>query len=310
MGFLRTHRGGVCFVLGTTLCLSTHVAHAIEFRQLTFLTPDYDNGVGTPDWSPDGSQLAATSWNVDSDYPYELHQLVYFVDVSSGSWIEFPSNRSWYHPLNSEPSWSPAGDRIVFTAESARLWLGDVAQSVLTPLVNDGTDPAWSPDGAWIAYVAQGAIWIIPAAGGTPTPLTGGRSPAWSRDGNWIAYSSPHNGTWDVWIVPSHGGDARRITDGAGNDFHPTWSPDGDLIAFASDRSGNLDLWAVRVSSGSVSQITNHPGADSDPAWSPDGSQIAFTSDRSGVANIWVASDLRTVSVEPTTWSGLKQMYR
>jgi Tol biopolymer transport system component len=46
------------------------------------------------------------------------------------------------------------------------------------------------------------------------------------------------------------------------------------------------------------------------PAWSPDGEQIASVSTRSGYPNIWIASDLRTIAVESTTWSRVKRLFR
>ena len=51
--------------------------------------------------------------------------------------------------------------------------------------------PAISPDGRTIAFEYKGDIWIVPAAGGTATPLTIGEAydfaPVWSHDGRQIA---------------------------------------------------------------------------------------------------------------------------
>lgn len=44
--------------------------------------------------------------------------------------------------------------------------------------------PAWSPDGAMIAYIRLGAIWVVPAAGGSPQRLAavpGIRAFAWTN---------------------------------------------------------------------------------------------------------------------------------
>ena len=100
---------------------------------------------------------------------------------------------------------------------------------------------AYSPDSATIAYSSDrsGALEIYVeglAEGSVPTSLTRGTGhqaiqPAWSPDGRLIAYAElAGNG---IWIVPSRGGTARKITEfGA----HPTWAPDGRRIAFQSRR--------------------------------------------------------------------------
>jgi Tol biopolymer transport system component len=215
--------------------------------------------------------------------------------------------------LADQPAWSPSGDRTVYNWASS-LWIGSVAAWEVNSVVgNYGRKPAWSPDAARIAYGDErGGISIVALSGGAPILLTTGPDtrPAWSPDGRWIVFSSRRSGARNLWIVAAAGGEPRALTADAVKDDDPSWSPDGRFIAFASDRSGNDDIWVVRVESGALSQVTTDPAADGDPAWSPDGTQIAFTSMRSGYSNIWIASDLRTIAVEPATWSRLKQIYR
>ncbi len=302
---------GACLAIGSVF-LPTLEASAIDLRQITFT--GNDNGVGAPDWSSNASRLAITYWSVDSTFPYQAYQWIAILGADGTGWLELPNQYlpgTWHGPLNSDPSWSPGGERIVFSGGDG-LWIGGVAESLLTSIIVGGGEPAWSPDGSSIAYTGLGGIWIVPAAGGNAAPLTSGpdRSPAWSRDGMWIAFSSMRDGRWDLWIVSAQGGEPRRITDDAAMDTHPSWSPDGKLLVFSSDRSGNADLWTVRVSNGALSQVTTDPGTDLEPAWSPDGTRIAFTSDRAGSVNIWLASDLRTVNVAHTTWSEVKQIFR
>lgn len=289
-------------------------AGAVTFEQFTFATSDHDNGIGMPAWSPDGRALAVTSWTVDDFFPYEAHVWIWLLGVDGSAGFDFPNQHlpgTWHGPMNLDPSWSPAGNRIVFSGFGG-LWIGGVAESLLVSLEVPGREPVWSPDGTRIAYTNWPGIWIVPAAGGSAAPLTAGpdQTPAWSPDGNWIAFSSTRDGQSDLWIVAATGGELRRITDDPAVDTHPSWSPDGELIVFSSDRSGNPDIWVVRPSNGALSQVTDDPAYDGEPAWSPDGTRIAFTSDRSGCQNIWLASDLRTVRVDSMTWSGLKSLYR
>jgi tricorn protease len=46
----------------------------------------------------------------------------------------------------------------------------------------------------------------------------------------------------DLWIVGRDGGDARRLTAGAGLETDPVFSPDGSQIAFTGEYEGNFDV--------------------------------------------------------------------
>lgn len=107
-----------------------------------------------------------------------------------------------------------------------------------------------------------------------------------SPDGQWLAIDL--QGT--LWVVPSKGGEARRITDYY-NDAHlPVWSPDGKRLAYYAYRDGDYDLWTVHPDGSDARQLTHGEDDDRDPAWSPDGQSVAFASDRAGSYDIWVVN--------------------
>src|SRR5262249_16649900 len=60
-----------------------------------------------------------------------------------------------------------------------------------------GIEPRISPDGSTIAFSYQGALWLVPRAGGTMTRLTVGPGfdiePAWSPDAKKIAFVNSPN---------------------------------------------------------------------------------------------------------------------
>ena len=76
--------------------------------------------------------------------------------------------------------------------------------------------PAISPDGQTIAFSYKGDIYAVPAAGGNAIPLTLGESyefaPVWSHDGKSVAFASDRYGNFDVFVMPSNGGEATRLT--------------------------------------------------------------------------------------------------
>ena len=75
----------------------------------------------------------------------------------------------------------------------------------------------------------------------------------------------------DLWTVPREGGDARRLTTGAGVETNPVYSPDGAMLAFTGEYDGNVDVYTVPASGGVPKRLTWHPAADAVLGWSPDG---------------------------------------
>jgi tricorn protease len=84
----------------------------------------------------------------------------------------------------------------------------------------------------------------------------------------------------DLWIVPREGGEARRLTAGAGVETDPRFSPDGTQIAFTGEYDGNVDVYVVPASGGVPRRLTYHPDQDVAVGWTPDGSRVLFRSTR------------------------------
>ena len=85
----------------------------------------------------------------------------------------------------------------------------------------------------------------------------------------------------DLWVVDRAGGEARRLTTGAGLETHPVFSPDGTRVAFAGEYDGNLDVYVVPTEGGVPRRLTHHPDPDLPVAWTPDGKSVLFRSTRS-----------------------------
>src|SRR5262245_50528669 len=84
----------------------------------------------------------------------------------------------------------------------------------------------------------------------------------------------------DLWIVPREGGDARRLTNGAGEETNPVFSPDGTKVAFTGQYDGNVDVYVVPATGGVPKRLTYHPGADQAVGWTGDGKRVLFSSGR------------------------------
>jgi tricorn protease len=105
------------------------------------------------------------------------------------------------------------------------------------------------------------------------------RHPAPSPDGTRIAFS------WqgDLWLVPSTGGEARRITAHPADERRPVWSQDGTQLAFASDRHGSYDVFVMPVDgSAPPSRLTYASLTDVPTDFTKDGTAVLFHSRRAG----------------------------
>ncbi|MGH9766709.1 MAG: prolyl oligopeptidase family serine peptidase [Blastocatellia bacterium] len=88
-----------------------------------------------------------------------------------------------------------------------------------------------------------------------------------------------------LWIVPTAGGESKRLTAGDASESTPRWSPDGKLIAFYSNRDKRDGLWIVPAEGGEPRLVTytlrtnfHLKGAGESFTWAPDSKRIAFIS--------------------------------
>jgi Tol biopolymer transport system component len=204
--------------------------------------------------------------------------------------------------LDTYPSWSPDGSRIVFQSNrdgGSEIYVMDADGSDQVRLTNtdDGeTDSVFSPDGAQIAFTrwhgvpAVPEIWVmdsdgtdqhevstLPPSPGDPYPLRGqSMEPAWSPDGSRIAFTTRRTGNYDIWVMAPDGSAQRPIfVDPLNDDVEPDWFPGGSRLVVRTT-SSDSQLIVVNAEDG-TSQSLGAVSSAVKPVWSPDGTQIVFS---------------------------------
>jgi TolB protein len=225
---------------------------------------------------------------------------VYVSDYDGANQVRITVNRA----LNLNPSWSPDGKILAYTAYSvssadivlSRIYEGLPLQRPARGIGNNYL-PVFSPDGTRIAFMStrdgQGEIYVMNADGSGLRRLTNhpadDATPTWSPTGTQIAFTSARSGRPEIYVMnAADGSDVRLISVGETEADRPTWSPAPyNEIAFTGRTGSWFDVKIYDVASGTIRTLTDGRGSNESPAFSPTGRHIAFTSTRAGLSHIF-----------------------
>jgi Tol biopolymer transport system component len=198
--------------------------------------------------------------------------------------------------FQAQPAWSPDGSKIAFTSRrdgTFHVYVMNADGSGMRKLTTSKQDddrPAWSPDGTRVVFGREGALFVVPAGGGTARRVGRGlgnaADPAWSPDGTRIAYDyrNPGSAIREVYVMKADGTGIRRLTRLGNTSAVPAWSPDGARIAFQSNaRGGHDEVYTIRADGTDLRQVTSTDADSITPAWSPEG-DLTFARD----GDLWV----------------------
>jgi Tol biopolymer transport system component len=130
----------------------------------------------------------------------------------------------------------------------------------------------------------------------------------WSPDGARLAcegFGDQPSADGVYTVRSSDGGDIRRVTSGADDDYPGDYSPNGKRIVFlrSSFDSGSIALYTLKLGGSDLRQLTP-PGMNLDftgGSWSPQGNEILFSGKRS-------EGQRSSIFVVHTDGSGLQQI--
>lgn len=156
-----------------------------------------------PEWSPGGSKIAFVSLRDSPGISGDISRgfEIYVVNVdAAGDPTGAPLRLTNNGAADLNPSWSPAGDQIVFNSQRDNLLAiyqmdssGNNQQNISGTGSDDFSDPTWSPDGQFIAFTNYSRV--------------------------------PHSNSAEVYLLTLQGGAITRVTNTVYNEHELAWQP-------------------------------------------------------------------------------------
>ncbi len=225
-----------------------------------------------PNWSPDNSAIAFTSYR-------NGQQGLYNLDTNTGKVEQIIAQPG----LNLGADWGPDGKELLVSLShtgNPEIFRINPAGKIIKRLTVSPAieiSPAWSPGGGELVFTSDRTgtpqLYIIDKDGSGRRRLTfEGKyndSAVWSPRGDRVAYATRMANITQLVLIKPTGEDRRVVTDRTwGNCEDPSWAPDGRHLVFASDRTGTFKLYVYDVVEESFRQLTYGNDPDITPAWS------------------------------------------
>lgn len=188
------------------------------------------------------------------------------------------------------PNWSREGtfllinaggllEKISLTGEKS----GVIHESIVSSANNDH---GISFDGKMLVFSKNdkglgSRIYTLPMEGGLPKLITPAYPSYWhgiSPDGKYLSYCANRGEEWDIYVIPTVGGEEIRLTNSPGLDDGPEYSYDGKWIYFNSHRTGRMHVYRMKVDGSGQEQLTFDALDNWFPHPSPDNKSIVYIS--------------------------------
>ena len=107
--------------------------------------------------------------------------------------------------------------------------------------------------------------------------------PKISPDGKSVLYGvtyydlKANKGNRDLYVIPTAGGTARKLTATDFSESNALWRPDGKKIGFISSESGSSQMWEMNPDGSDKVRVTDEPGGITGFQYAPSGNRILFT---------------------------------
>lgn len=190
------------------------------------------------------------------------------------------------------PNWSTNGKYLLYNSKGFiyTLDLGNRQSKQLNTgsVQNNNNDHVISFNGKMLGLSSSSpdkkynsVVYTVPIEGGDPkqiTPTGPSYLHGWSPDGKFLVFTGQRNNEFDIYKVPSAGGEEVRLTTARGLDDGSEYSPDGNYIYFNSNRTGTMQVYRMKTDGSNQEQLTSDDFNNWFPHVSPDGKWIVFLS--------------------------------
>ncbi len=133
-----------------------------------------------------------------------------------------------------------------------------------------------------VVFVYANDLWKASVKGGAAIRLTSDEgyesNPHFSSDGKHIAFTAQYDGNVDVFVIPSEGGEPKRLTYHPSGDYVQGWTPEGKVL-FRSSREAQPTMtnkFFTVSTNGGLPEALDIPRAAYGEL-SPDGKHLAYT---------------------------------
>jgi dipeptidyl aminopeptidase/acylaminoacyl peptidase len=286
-----------------------------------------DQSDSTPRWSPDGQWVAFLSNRGDKEKPPQI----YLIPIFGGEARPLTSIQGSI----SDFCWSPDGKKLACAIRKTDADVlereKDEQKKKLGVVDRHYNRLFYKLDGYGYLPKERTHLWTVDIETGEGKQLTDHavydeQNPIWSPDGQWLAFISnrsedpdSHPSRDDLFVMPSSGGEMRKIETPVGSKSYPSFSTDGTWIAYLAQEGEGLDykntnVWIVPFDGSAAAcnltgsydlQAAGWTIADVGqpetiaPTWALDGSRIYFQAVRHGSTLLLSisndGSDLQTV---------------
>lgn len=248
-----------------------------------------------PSVSPDGTQVI-----FDSNRDGENVDL-YVKDINN----DLPPRKLTSLPSNEEHRgncWSLDGSKLLITSDQSgksNIFVMSAESSDIKPFLSDPKadllTPIFAPGDSEMVFQARYAdrslhIERLSLADRSrkmvfeteADTVSSSLSPSISPDGRTIVFANRVAGNSDLFVVPSHGGEAVNISNSPSAEGEPSFSRDGSRIYFQSNRDlqyGRFQLLVMNKDGSDVRRVTGRDGYEFSPVEAKDG-WLLFSCDR------------------------------
>ena len=209
---------------------------------------DFNSQVDDYDLAPSGKRIA-----------FAIHGEVFTAPTDDGDLVQITEGAAKDHNVE----FSPDGKSLAYVSdktgrEEIYVAPADGVGETKKLTDHDSLKPnySWSPDSKKVAFATiDGGLFLINADGKDMKELVHSKHGtiggfAWSPDSRWMAYAkSDATQSSDIYLIPTAGGEEKKITFDSEGEFAPRFSADGKKVYF------------LRTDFSSASLMTNRPSS-------------------------------------------------